>query len=338
MRKFALALLAVLPAFGAVTGTVINRTTGAPQAGVTVGLDKLGQNGPEPVGETKADAQGRFTIPQDTSGQMPYLLRAEYGGIRYFHMLPPGTPTSGITLDVYQASKKAGEAKVSKHMILFQPSDGKLSVSETYILENAGKTAWNDPSEGTVQFFLPGGADGKAEVQATESGGMPISASVVKTGKSGVYGVDFAVKPGETRIDVNYSLPYTAGGAYSGKIASRDDNTYLIVPNGVTLDGKGLKDLGTEPRTQAHIFGLAGNTYDVTLTGTVAAAADNGDGDAPESSGPQIEQIMPRLYTQTVPILGIAFGILGLGFALLYRKGAWAGQEAYPTKHERGRR
>ncbi len=95
-----------------------------------------------------------------------------------------------------------------------------------------------------------------------------------------------------------------------------------MTPNGVTLAGKGLKDLGTEPRTQAHIFGLAANAYDVALTGAVAAAAaDNGGADASESSGPQIEQIMPRVYTQVVPILGIALGILALGFALLYRAG-----------------
>jgi hypothetical protein len=343
-RVAAAVLLMLTPAFGAVTGTIINRTTGAPQAGAAVGLDKLGQSGPEPVAETKADAQGRFTIAQDTSGQAPFLLRADYDGVRYYHVLPPGTPASGITLDVYNASKKAGEAKVGKHMILFQPGDGKLTVNETYILENGGKTAWNDPDQGTVPFFLPAGAEGKADVQATEPGGMPIAAGV-KTGKNGMYGVDFAVKPGETRIDVSYSLPYTAGAPYSGKVASRDENTYLIAPNGVTLAGKGLKDLGTEPRTQAHIFGLAANAYDVTLTGAVAAApADNGGADASESSGPQIEQIMPRLYTQVVPILGIALGILALGFALLYRAGpggarplreaAAGGKEA----HERGRR
>ncbi len=244
--------------------------------------------------------------------------------MRYYHVLPPGTPATGIALDVYNASKKAGEAKVSKHMILFQPGDGKLTVNETYILENAGKTAWNDPGQGTVPFVLPAGADGKADVQATEPGGMPIAAGIVKTARSGVYGVDFAVKPGETRIDVSYSLPYTAGAPYSGKVASRDDNTYLIAPNGVTLAGNGLKDLGTEPRTQAHIFGLAASAYDVTLTGAVAAApaADAGAADASDSSGPQIEQIMPRLYTQVVPIMGIALGILALGFALLYRKQA----------------
>jgi hypothetical protein len=225
-------------------------------------------------------------------------------------------------------------------MILFQPANGTLAVSETYILENAGKTAWNDPGRGTVQFFLPAAAGGKADVQATAPGGMNIAAEVVKTGKNGIYGVDFPVKPGETRMDVSYSVPYTAGAPYAGMIATRDENTYLIAPAGVTLAGKGLNDLGTEPRTQAHIFGLPAMVYQVALTGTVAATADNpgADASAPDSSGPQIEQIMPRLYTQAPAILAISLGILALGFALLYRKGAWAGRQAYPTRNERGRR
>ena len=54
-----------------------------------------------------------------------------------------------------------------------------------------------------------------------------------------------------------------------------------------------------------------------------------------DSSGPQIEQIMPRLYNQSTLILGLALGILALGFVLLYR----AGPAAAPQKesHERGR-
>jgi len=38
-----------------------------------------------------------------------------------------------------------------------------------------------------------------------------------------------------------------------------------------------------------------------------------------ESSGPQIQQIMPRVNRQAAPILAIALGILALGFILLYR-------------------
>ena len=37
-------------------------------------------------------------------------------------VLVPGTAAEGITLDIYNASKQPGDAKVSKHMILFQPS------------------------------------------------------------------------------------------------------------------------------------------------------------------------------------------------------------------------
>jgi hypothetical protein len=227
-------------------------------------------------------------------------------------------------------------------MILFEPSGGQVAVNETYLVTNTGKTAWNSDG-GTIRFFLPAGANGKAQVQATAPGGMPIGAGVLKTSKADVYAVDFAVKPGDTRFDVSYSMPYTAGEPLAGKVATKDDNTYLIAPNGITLAGEGLNDLGTEPRTQAHIYGLASDSYKITLTGTEAAApgaADGGGGgEQPEASGPQIEQIMPRVNGQAKLILGLALGILGLGFALLYRADQ-AGQEARLTRepHERGRR
>ena len=54
----------------------------------------------------------------------------------------------------------------------------------------------------------------------------------------------------------------------------------------------------------------------------------------PESAGPQIEQIMPRLYGQVIPITAIALGILALGFALLYRAN---GTVPARESNERGR-
>jgi hypothetical protein len=320
--KAAWIVLAALPAFGAVTGTVINQSTGKPQAGATVGFNKLGGNGIELIDQAKSDANGNFTINQTPGGGMPYLLRTVYDGVSYNHMLPPGSPTTGIAVDVYDASKQQGTAKITKHMILFEPANGQMTVNETYIIENGGKTAWNDSDQGTVKFFLPAGAGGKAQVQASAPGGVPIGAGVLKTGKPDIFGVDFPIKPGETRIDVTYATPYAAGQPFAGKVPSKDENTYLIAPNGVTLDSKGLNDLGTEPRTQAHIYGLAGTSYEVTLSGQVAAApaAEAEGGDQADSSGPGIEQIMPRVYTQAKAILGIALGILALGFALLYRK------------------
>jgi hypothetical protein len=131
--------------------------------------------------------------------------------------------------------------------------------------------------------------------------------------------VNFPVKPGETRFDLSYSFPYTSGDPYAGKVPTKDDNTYLIAPNGVTLTGEKLTDLGAEPRTQAHIYGLSATSYKIQLTGAAAAAEPAGGAGESSDSGPKVEQIMPRVNSQTKVILALAFGILALGFVLLYR-------------------
>lgn len=311
-------LITALPLFGQIDGTVINRSTGKPQAGATVGLYTMGnQDGLELVDQAKSDAAGKFAIKQSLQG--PLLIRTAFSGVTYNHMLPPGTPTSGLSLDVYDASKQPGAAKVDKHMILFEPNGGQLVVSETFLMKNEGRTAWYDPDAGTLRVYVPGNAS-KPEVKATAPGGAPIGAAVNKTANPDIWAVDFPVKPGDTRFDVTYAVPYKDGETYSGKIASKDANTYLIVPNGISLKAQGLNDLGNEPRTQAHIWGLTANTYKIALTGSVAPAAGNDDSASDSSdSGPKIEEVMPRVYKTAPYILGCALGVLALGFALLYR-------------------
>jgi len=318
MRRLLACVLIACPAFAVVSGTVTNQTTGKPQPGATVALYQLATaTGLSLIDQAKSDAQGNFTINHTPQG--PHLIRTAFDGVTYNHMLPPGRPTTGIALDVYNASKQPGGAKVAKHMILFEPGGGQVAVTETYLFKNDGKTAWNDPEGGTLKFFLPAGAS-QPKVDATAPGGMPLGAPVNKTSKPDVMAVDFAIKPGDTRIDVSYTAPYIEGGDLAGKVVSKDENTYLIVPSGITMKGEGLNDLGAEPRTQAHIFGLTGGAYKVQLTGSVAPApADPSAGAADEESGPRIEQIMPRVNTKAVSILVVALGILALGFALLYR-------------------
>ena len=162
-------------------------------------------------------------------------------------------------------------------MMLFEPSaSGTMGVNETFLIDNSGKTTWVDPVNGTLRFYLPSAAQGKMEASGKAPDGMAIPIPTGKAPAPDVYAAKFEIKPGETRIDVDYTVPYTAGAVYAGRIASGDDNTYLVAPEGVTLEGAGLQDLGDEPRTHAHIFGLNAAAYKIKLTGAAAAPAAAG--------------------------------------------------------------
>jgi hypothetical protein len=335
MRKLASFLLFTAAAFAAVTGTVTNQTTGKPQANTTVTLYKFGQGGMEPADSAKTDAEGNFAIAKDPQAPGPKMLRVEIDGVTYNKILPPGTPTTGVTLNVYNAGKQPGAAKVSKHMLLFEPAGSQMTVNETLLVKNDSKLTWSDPQNGTIQFFLPAAVNGTVDAKGTAPDGMPVPIPTEKTAKPNVYTAKFEIKPGETRIDLTYTVPYTTGDTYEGKIVTKDDNSYLIAPNGVTLQGDHLSDLGTEPRTQAHIFGLTDNSYKITLAGAEAEppAAAAPAADQADSTGPQIEQILPRVNSHAKLILALVLGILALGFALLYR----ASEPAKET-HDRGSR
>jgi len=339
MKWFLVLAIGGAPAWAAISGTVVNGTTGQPQAGIAVTLLRMGASGPEAVGDGKADAQGHFSLNAEASAQGPTLVRATLDGITYTKLIPPGTPSEGLTLEIYQASKDPGSAKVTKHLIFLDPTDQGLVINEAYLFDNDGKTAWSDPANGTLRFFLPAGANGKVQINATAPGGMPLPESALKTDKPDIFKVNFPVRPGETRFDLNYTTPYTAGTPYAGKVASRDQNTYLIVPKGVTLTGDRLNDMGTEPRTKAHIFGLQDASYKVSLTGTAqpsAAEADAGSDSGTSDPGNQIQEIMPRVLTQLKPILGLALGILALGFVLLYRASSTPSAAKEPNERRRG--
>src|SRR5215472_4239549 len=173
-----LLLLAGLPAAAQINGVVVNQTTGKPQPNAAVTLTRMTANGPQNVGESKTGADGKFSFNDSVQG--PTLVRAAWDGVTYNKVLPPGAPSTNLTVDVFQSSKTAGDAKVSKHMILFEPGAGQVSVNETFLYSNNGKTAWNDPANGTLRFYLPPGAASKPQINATAPGGMPVAAPVAK--------------------------------------------------------------------------------------------------------------------------------------------------------------
>ena len=313
MRTLAAVFLFSLTAL-AIDGTVVNRTTGKPQPGATVTLYQLGQAGMDSIESVKSDAQGKFEISRNVSG--PRLIQAAYDGVTYNHMLPPGAPTTGLTVDVYNSLPQPGAAAVAQHMVLLEPSGERLTVSESYIFQNDGTTTYNDPDRGTLSFYLPPEAKGLVQVRATAPKGMPIQRAAEKTERADIYKLDFPIKPGETRIDLTYFVPFKDKGVFEGKLLHKGGATRLVTPAGVTLKGEAVRALGAEPRTQANIYDVQGSAFRVTVEGTGSLRQPETEA---QDGGPSIQQIMPRIYKNLAWILTLGLGILALGFLLLYR-------------------
>jgi hypothetical protein len=318
MKIVLLTLVSAAGLFAAIDGTVTNQTTGKPQPGATVTLIKLG-GGMETVGSAKSDAQGKFTIAQDLQAGTPYLVQTLYQGVSYNKAIPPGSPANGLAVDVFDSTPNSGAAKVVQHMMLFEPSGTDVTVNETIIYSNAGKTTFDDPANGTFRFYLPPAANGLVKVQVAGPQGMPISRDAVKTKEPNVYTVKYPVKPGETRFDLAYGMPAASPGTFEYKVMHGGDPVRIVAPKGVTLASDNLKDLGPEPRTQATIYQVVGDDVKFQFTGTGSLRAAAEAAQQSEDTGPSIEDVKPRIYGRLYPVLGLAAFILLLGFVLLYR-------------------
>jgi hypothetical protein len=141
---------------------------------------------------------------------------------------------------------------------------------------------------------------------------------------AGVYKLNFPIKPGgETRIDINYTLPVSDPPGFSSKAFYKGPPTRLVVPNGVTLEGKGLTSLGNEPQSQAALYETHATAFEVKIAGTGALGpAGSAGGEEADDSGPTIRTIPPPGFEDSkLQILALTLAILALGFALLYRRG-----------------
>lgn len=320
MRTIAALLLSGAYLLADVNGFVVNGTTGKPQPNVIVTLVQPGQNGMQNIASVKTDAEGKFEVNKPIPPG-PVLIQSFYSGVTYTQMLPPGSPTTGVPVKVYEATTNPESGKVAQHMILIEPGPGGMGISETFLCENQTQQTYSDPSKGSVQFFVPDAARGKIQVTVNAPGGMPISRPAEKTKKPGIYKVDYALKPGETRFDVAYSLP--AGDVFMGKRVDDAAPTRLVTPSSVTLTGDGIDSLGQEPQTQAHIYDVKTPDFKVKIEGTGSLRAPDGSAQqADEDDGhPQVESGAARIYSQLPWVLGLTFVILGLGGVMLYRKG-----------------
>jgi len=275
----ALLLLASLASAQTLTGTVKNSTTGKPAAGDDVILLSLGQ-GMEEAGRTKSDAKGNFSFKLDAPG--PHLIRVIHQEVTYHRMAPPGT--TSVEVEVYDVGKKIEGIQVVADIMRFQAAQGQLQVERTFAVLNNSKPPRTQMNEHNLEFYAPEGATVTGG-QAMTAGGQPVNSAPVPEGANAKnrYAFLFPLRPGESRFNVLYTVPYTGSVNIDPKSVYSLEHFVAIAPKAMEFSAAPGTSFQIAPfpgQPDANVE-VASNTkvgqpmaFKLSGEGTLAAPAD----------------------------------------------------------------
>src|SRR5271156_6131982 len=214
-----------------ITGIVTNKATNKPAVGDDVVLIRL-QQGMQEAARTKTDSKGHFTLDVPDNGI--HLVRVTHDKANYFRPAPPGTQS--VEVDVYNAAAKVkGVSSEADVMRLQTDESGKsLHVVENFFVKNESNPPLTQFSDRPFEFYLPEGAvvEGSA---ALSPGGMPVQASPVPLGEPNHYAFIFPIRPGETRFQITYRLPYSGSLKFSPRVMMPTDTVAIMMPKSMTF-------------------------------------------------------------------------------------------------------
>ncbi len=271
-----------------ITGVVTNKTTNKPAAGDDVVLIRL-QQGMQEASRTKTDAKGRFTLDVPDNGV--HLVRVTHDKANYFRPAPPGTQS--VEMEVFNAAAKVqGVTNEADVMRIQTDESGKtLRVVENFFVKNESTPPMTQFGDRSFEFSLPAGAvvEGSA---ALAPGGMPVQSSPVPVGEANHYAFIFPIRPGETRFQITYHLPYSGSLKFAPRVTMPTDTVAVMMPKSMTFQpgpSTGYTPVTEETTAQTYVargvepsqpldFMVSGTGQMPRDTGTAASA---GDGAAP---------------------------------------------------------
>jgi len=263
-----------------ISGTVTDRTTNKPAAGDTAVLLDL-QQGMTESARTKIDAKGHFSFNVADNAGM-HLVQVEHQKASYYGPVPPNT--SVVNIDVFDVAPKVDGLHMYADVSRMETDPQGLSVTESYFIRNESKPQKTQLSAHSFEFYLPTDAT-LAGSTATGPGGMAVSSAPVPLSDKGHYAFIFPLRPGETRFQIGYTLPYKGSLAMHARVSMPADNVAIMLPKSMTFDGgKVFQTLGGDasgPGVQTY---LATNVK----PDTPAAFTVSGTGSMPrEQQNPQ---------------------------------------------------
>lgn len=284
-----LALACSLPASllaATVSGTVTDRTTGKAAASDVVVLLSPAQ-GLQELARTTTDAHGRFSLDVSTPG--PHLLRAEHGKVGYYSALQPNAATADI--DVYDSAASVSDLRIEAHVFHVEADRQTARIAETWFVQNM--TTHTQLGSGGFEVTLPPNAQPTAA--STTDASEVTEPLTPMSRKSNRWALVCPLRPGETMLEIDYSLPWTAAGGVDFRTTPSlpTANLAVLLPNSMKLSGTAFHPISEGSGYQTFIDSnpTVGQAVAFTLSGTGAmpspsqsASPDQASNGSPNSS------------------------------------------------------
>ena len=281
--KFFLPILLANFAFATtITGKVTNGTTNKPAAGDDVILIKLAQ-GMEQEATTKVGPDGRYSL-NVSDDSVPHLVRVIHDKVLYHQPAPPGTTTADVT--VYDAAAKLPEVSGNVNILRLQTDQTGLAATEMYVLRNNSTPPRTLMSDKSFEIFLPPDAAIDSAV-AAGPGGMPVRSAPVPLADKGHYGFVFPIRPGETKFQISYHLPYSGSAGFTPRLSLPFENVAVELPASMqfTPASSGsyeqvMNEKGATVQVAKNVSAGKAPAFKISGTGSIPDDALNGEGDS----------------------------------------------------------
>jgi len=289
---FLLVALAGLSSFSLATtvnGTVKNGTTDKPAAGDDVVLLQLSQ-GMNEQARTKTDAQGHFKF--DIKDDAPHLVRVNHQGVNYFPKGGPIMPgATSVEIQVYDVAKKLDSIGLTVDMQRYQAEGGTLSVTELWAVNNTSSPPRALMNDFPFKVHLPEGAQVDSSMAAAP-GGQPVQSAPVPTRNKNEYAFVFPLRPGETRFQIAYHLPYSGQATIHAKTELPVEHVVVMLPKSMQFapeSGSGFQSMGEEEGGQIQVVTKVPAEQDLSFklsgTGTIQPPQEGGQQAAEAAQG-----------------------------------------------------
>jgi hypothetical protein len=285
-------LLAAFAGAQTLTGFVKNSTTGKPSVGDEVTVFSLG-HGMGESGRTKTDAMGGFSFKLDDA-RTPHLIRAIHDGVTYNRMSPPGT--TSIAVEVYDAAKRVGGIAVIADIMRIHAAKGQITVTRDFGVRNVSNPPRAQMSDRNLEFYIPDGAHvvENSGTAITETG-IPLKSAPGPEQEKNRFSFGFPLRPGVTRFEVTYQLPYGGSANLDPKSIYPLEHFMVMLPKSMQFKAvarsSGFK-LIQFPNVPGAAVQVASNTspgQDLAFNISGEGSLENGRESGTEGSGERVE-------------------------------------------------